>query len=328
MLFLFQLKAAVRLALRDHFWRAVHSVRQPDSVRIALQSHIDSIRDIFPEVRFKRAKLILSGLDHIVVVLDDSWIFRFPRSEAYRTNLAREIAILRELKNKTPVVLPDYRYIAPSNAFGGYAMVVGRGLQPELFHSLSRDMQRSLVQQISRFLSTLHALPTSILNGPDGMGHEWTEDQRFSSGDFENRARVLSTALDRSSLDTLERFFCTYGKSSQARKRVVHTDLNQDNILLSRRGGHIGIIDFSDAALGDPAWDFAAIGSYDDWVCPFMIENYAFAAEDVDLLDRSRQQAVRYWSDRLYNRIQGIHANGSIVSIVAMLRSSLKRVSV
>jgi aminoglycoside 2''-phosphotransferase len=317
-----RLKAAVKLAMPEPLRRVKRSLDRIERARKIRRSCIESIRAAFPEIRFKRVELILSGFDHVVVVLDDAWVFRFPQTEFYRANLTREVAILRVLSASACVRIPDYRHVAPSNAFGGYALVRGRELTPRLFHSLDRDAQCSALRQISGFLGAMHGLPPSLLEGPDGTGQGWLEHQRFSRSELEG----CSDSLDGWSKDALKRFFRVHGQAPQGRQCVTHTALKPDHVLLSRQDGRVGIIDFADVALGDPAWDFAIIGSYDDWVCPYMIEHYAFAAEDPDLLERSRQQAVRFWGRRLYRRVQGINTRGRVSDIAAMLRSSLERV--
>jgi hypothetical protein len=47
--------------------------------RVDLDALLARVRAAFPELTFTRATLNDFGEDHAVVILDDAWVFRFPR---------------------------------------------------------------------------------------------------------------------------------------------------------------------------------------------------------------------------------------------------------
>src|SRR5690606_27506483 len=96
--------------------------------------------------------------------------------------------------------------------------------------------------------------------------------------------------------------------------KLIHGDIQENHILLPKGGRQIGVIDF-DLRLGDPAWDFGALWAWGDWAPRFVFQHYAFAAEDPDLLERSRLQSVRYWVERLYWRIQGADTHLGVAEV-------------
>jgi hypothetical protein len=79
--------------------------------RVDLEALVARIRAEFPDLVFERASLNDFGEDHAVVMLDDAWVFRFPRgaevvacSERERRLLARAAtSILLPSREKVPL---------------------------------------------------------------------------------------------------------------------------------------------------------------------------------------------------------------------------------
>ena len=287
---------------------------------------IQIIKKELPDFKFRNVRLVKSGFDHIVLIINKQHVFRFPRNETYRAKLLAEAAVLKALPANLPVTIPRYKYVEETGVFGFYPMIFGKELRPELFELLNRGEQESVLLKVADLLNTLHALPLSLLGAP-GEAHpnSWA-DQRFSHGDFEARKSRLAAVLDTGLLQKLGSFFQRYGGPTHvaAKLSIVHGDVVANHVLL-RDDGQVGLIDFSELTIGDPAWDIAVLGSYADWTAPFLIKNCAFVAEDRDLLVRCHQQAVRYWTERLYWRIEGRYAEDRLETLIKMLRSSLRR---
>ncbi len=80
---------------------------------------------------------------------------------------------------------------------------------------------------------------------------------------------------------------------------IIHSDLTDDHLLLSPTG-NIGIIDFSDAVIWDPAVDFAFLWSYGDWVPQYVFDQCSHI-KDAGILSRSYWHYVRYRIDCFYS---------------------------
>ncbi len=294
------------------------------SDRALLDQCLADIRHCFPELAFGQARLAQTGFDHAVIVLDNAYVFRFPRHEYYRTGLLCEIRLLSALQKASTVCLPEYRFLPRSGKFGGYQMLQGRDLRPSLFRQLSRPTQENVVVQVADFLSTLHALPATILARPDGTIPDRQGDPRFSDCDFERRLPYFQGRVDRQLVNAMARFFATPNAPTPTVQCVVHGDLVQNHLLLDLHN-RIGVLDFGEAGLGDPAWDFAILSSYAPWVGGCMLARYSLAAQSPGLLERAARQAVRFWSERLFYRLNSSYRSEAISEISTMLWASLKR---
>ena len=290
---------------------------------------IPFIREIekkLPKLKINQTQLIKCGFDHIVLIINGQKVFRFPRNEKYRAKLLVEHRVLGELPKHCGVAVPRYDFVDAKGLFGCYSLIPGHELRPEIFQRLDRNEQKAILLALSAFLNSLHTLRTSLVDTEEGMNGRAWEDQRFSNGEFEIRKQHISTAIEADTFSKLERFFARYGRPGREHitSCVVHGDMVSNHVLLSQ-DRNVGVIDFSELTVGDPAWDLAVIGSYTDWATSFLVERSPYANEDKTLLARCHRQAVRYWTERLYWKIEGRYTDDCLEAIIDMLQASLRR---
>ena len=138
---------------------------------------------------------------------------------------------------------------------------------------------------------------------------------------------MIAPYVGRETIAKLDAFYEAHiglcGKFSAA--TVIHGDLTEDHILLDpRRGSIAGVIDFADAAIGDPAQDFAFLWSYGDWVAKCAVDHYARA--DGSLLERSRRHYLKYAAHRIYYCMT--HAKpASAARVIKTLRRQLNAIN-
>lgn len=77
----------------------------------------------FPALQFSDVQIVTSGVDHAVLILDSTWVFRFPRRVEYRASFIRELDLLKQLQMRCPVTVPHYEYISRAKDFGGYRII-------------------------------------------------------------------------------------------------------------------------------------------------------------------------------------------------------------
>lgn len=85
---------------------------------------VNKIRNEFPAVKFKKAKLITKGWDHDVLVLDGRFIFRFAREKLNKKTFAREVEFLRQFSKISNLSVPNYAFLSKDKTFGGYEMII------------------------------------------------------------------------------------------------------------------------------------------------------------------------------------------------------------
>jgi aminoglycoside phosphotransferase (APT) family kinase protein len=261
------------------------------------------VRGAFPDLAFSRAALIEKGEDHQVLVLDDRYVFRFPRYGHHPTGLKLELAVLRAMKGRCALPMPDYRYVSPAGEFAGYEMITGAELTPARFAALTRSAQERVLEQVADFLSALHTLPLDAVALELGAAPDaWPSGGSLAESAADGRARRLGP-IARAMPDLaplVDSFYTRFAARPAVPHRLTHSDVTCDHLMLAPSSDRLaGIIDFGDVELGDPAYDFAYLWSYSDWAPAFAFDRYGLHDQDPGLLDRGFWLYARYRIARL-----------------------------
>jgi aminoglycoside phosphotransferase (APT) family kinase protein len=183
---------------------------------------------------------IEEGWDSLVLEVGGAWIVRVPRREEVRESVRLEVRLLAELAPVLPAAVPrfDVTEDAEGVFFVAYRKLTGEPL---------RDPAPALAPQLAGFLNVLHGFPRERARAigvpcqADVVGRCRREVLPLLERDERRRAEAM-----------FERFL-TLGPTE---RRLIHADLGPAHIL-HRRSELTGVIDWSDACLGDPALDLA-----------------------------------------------------------------------
>ena len=265
--------------------------------KILLPELTDTIRATFPDIAFSHAELINRGTRHIIAVLDNELICRFPRHKHRRARLSTEIQLLNVLRQQTGVNLPTYVRVAPDYSFACYAKIPGRELSPRLFQALDRPAQEAVLLQSAQFLSVLHQTPKQfgVTNTLPGQ----TDRQYYSQQYFSERRPLMTRKVDVDLIGALDIFYTRFARIQPSGLWLVHNDFVHDHLLLDQSTNRLGVIDF-EAVPGDAATDFAVFWSFADWAAPFVYAHYSSKAKEPGLLERSRWYRARFAADELW----------------------------
>ena len=261
------------------------------------------VRAAFPDLEFSRAVLNDRGEDHHALVLNDRYVFRFPKQASHPTGLRLELAVLLALKGRCALPMPDCRYVPPEGDFAGYEMIQGVELTPKRFAALSPAAQKTVLDQAADFLSAIHGLGldevAAFLGAPP---RPWPNAGTPAQAAADGRARRLGP-IARAMPDLAglaADFYARLERRPAAAQRLTHSDVTDHHLLLEPSGERLaGVIDFGDVELGDPAYDFAYFWSYGDWAPGHVFEQYALKDQEPGLLERSRWHYARFRLSRL-----------------------------
>jgi aminoglycoside phosphotransferase (APT) family kinase protein len=188
------------------------------------------------------------GYDFVVALVDDAWIFRFPRREGVERTLELELELLPVISPELPVAVPSFEYVSREPLFVAYRTIRGEPLVDE-------DGDGVLA-----FLTALHTVdPSRLPVEPE----DWVEAYEEQCAEFERRVLPL---LDVDRRSDARRLFAEAQTLVGFAPALVHADLGPPHLLV-RDGRLAGVIDWSDARLGDPAIDYAWFlnGPFTDW---------------------------------------------------------------
>jgi aminoglycoside phosphotransferase (APT) family kinase protein len=186
----------------------------------------------------KTIREVHDGYDFEVAIVDDEWVFRFPRRSGVEEALEVEIVLLPALASALPVDVPMFEYVSRKPLFVGYRLIRGQPLADE-------D-----AEGVRAFLDALHALDPS---GLPVERRDWVEAYRDQCAEFE---RLVLPLFDRVQRRQAKRLFADVETLVDFEPSLLHTDLGPDHLLV-RDSRLAGVIDWGDVRVGDPALDYA-----------------------------------------------------------------------
>lgn len=214
-----------------------------------------AILERYPEFADSSFESDDSGWTNYAVKADGKYLFRFPRNEeAYRA-INKEYTILKLLNDKLPdnIRVPKYIYSSLESEYPyvGYRLIEGRFLTKDVFSGLSKEERRRTLDCMAEFLNTLHSVDYNVLNlavtePKEKYKNFYDKIQKVCFPYFENELKESSKKL-------FEDFFADPTMHDYV-PTLVHGDLSEDHILITENG--VGIIDFGDLTVFDPAYDF------------------------------------------------------------------------
>lgn len=122
-----------------------------------------------------------------------------------------------------------------------------------------------LARQIATLLSRLHAVPIDAAGGAGAEIEEddcqvWTDEAREVASGLRGIERAVDAAIDW--LRRAPAIPPRYGGPS----RLIHNDLCPDHVIVNPQTGEVvGVIDWTDTALGDPGLDFTFLVTWRGW---------------------------------------------------------------
>lgn len=217
------------------------------------------IADQFPEVALESLRLLGVGWDNTAWLVDDRWVFRFPRRAVAIPGFERELEALPQLAPRLPLPIPDPVFVGrptgefPWPWFGAAQVPGGEPL------GLDDATRAALAAPLGRFLRALHDAPLI-----DGLPHDPMGRADMTvrvPKTLEQLEPVEDAGLWRAT-DAVHRLFDAAQALPASETRVVlHGDLHFRHLLVDDRGAASGVIDWGDMSSGDPAIDLSLVFS-------------------------------------------------------------------
>lgn len=214
-----------------------------------------------------------SGWTNFAIKVDNKYIFRFPKDyEAYRV-IEMEYYILDELNSILPnyIRVPQYEFsnLSEFYPFVGYEMIQGKFITKEMYEMFQKEEKAIFIKQISEFLNILHSID---INKYELDFVEPISNYKMRYEEFKNTCfKYFSDEEKRATIKLFENYFIDKNMINY-KPTVIHGDLSEDHIIITNDG--IGIIDFGDVRVFDPAYDFIWAYLYDEKLFDKIYENY------------------------------------------------------
>ena len=223
------------------------------------------ITAVYPHLTFNNVKTNDEGMINRVIIVDDAWVFRFPRNDDWAmVDLENEARSLSLARRYLDMALPDMTlHHDEQGLFAAYRFISGRPLQRHHIFSLSTAAQDRLAEQLARFLRQLHTIPAEEVvshNIPQSLTNRTQEKWEMLYADVKSELFPLLMGYAK---EWVEYHFAPVLADSgwlAYDPCFMNGDLGPYHLLYNPKTRLLnGIIDFGTAGIGDPACDFACI---------------------------------------------------------------------
>lgn len=229
--------------------------------------YLSQIRTALRDVQFEHVAYT-AGQYHDVLIINRTWVFRFPRTREGVTRLIEEARLLEALRGKLPLPIPDPQFQrfeppVPGLAFLGYNLLPGEPLSTGALDEQADEWVRGdIARQLARFLRSLHATPLSEVAAAFPNGAEARDTRRHWEEMYHEVREKLMPAMRPDARRDVSLHFEAYLDDRSLHDFTPclrHGDFGGSNLLWDRQQGAVtAVLDFSFCAPGDPAVDLAS----------------------------------------------------------------------
>ncbi|WGG44690.1 aminoglycoside phosphotransferase family protein [Rossellomorea sp. DA94] len=222
---------------------------------------IDIVTRMQPNLQIDEVKTQINGWDNDILILNNEVVYRFPKSKGVAAKVKDEVALISQLLLESPLVqIPRYESVYLDGEFLGvkYDYLDGESLTDSEVINFIKPQNAEI---IGDFLTKLHSIDLSKFKGTKIVPIHTKEYWEDLYSSVETIVFPYLKQSQKKEINHLfKHFFSNSIFSSTSKKVLIHGDLTIANILFQKDKGLVsGIIDFTDAQVGDPAFDFAGL---------------------------------------------------------------------
>jgi aminoglycoside 2''-phosphotransferase len=256
------------------------------------------LRAVFPSLDIPSPLSVVgSGFNSIVVEAGGTIIFRIAKNSVAQEGYEKETTCLPIIGPHIPFLIPNPKCYIKSSTYFPFAVIAydkipGLPLQPNTRNNANLSL---LARDTARFLFALHHIPTDSLALKNSINHasKW-------EAQYQKILPILRTELTLTEFSLIKQWwddFLVDSKMRQYNPVIQHGDLWYENMLVnSSMDRLIGIIDWEQLSIGDPAQDFATLFHLSEKFVRLVIRAYQSLGGALDQHFEYRMQ--RLWEAR------------------------------
>lgn len=180
--------------------------------------------------------------------LNGEWIVQFPRFPIAEATTRKQLALLPELAKELPAEIPVPELVSHDPLCIAYPKIEGEPLDADA--ALASDVP----ERLGRFLHALHSVAPELVGWRPIGTDVFREICRGELRELRERVFPLLDAAERDRADAMFSAFVDDDDTFRFVTTIAHRDLGPEHVLV--HGGElVGVIDWGDVAIGDPAID-------------------------------------------------------------------------
>jgi aminoglycoside 2''-phosphotransferase len=224
------------------------------------EKYITRIGEISPELAVKSVKINDDGLMNDIIIVNDEFVYRFPKNEYAFKNLPAEARLLIFLQDKITLKIPKPFYAGDDVL--AYRIIPGETLRRDWLLKLGEEEQQKIADQMAQFFKELHSVDAASADFEIGAADALAGYEGWVGAYARIKERVFPLLMPHVRDLMQEHFedFLADENNFAFEPKMVDTDIPPYHIMFDAERKVInGIIDFGCAGMGDPASDFSVI---------------------------------------------------------------------
>lgn len=221
------------------------------------------VRDIvagrLPDYRIDTVTLLGEGEDNLAYEVNGELIVRFakePDPESRAARVLDEATLLAAVAEISPLPVPEPCFRVPEQGCLAYFALPGRPLI-DLSAAQRSAHERPIAAALGRFLAALH---TASVDRMAELVDTDDEPKEVWLAEATQTYETVADAVPREHRAAVEAFLGTTPPQDHYGVVFSHNDLGIEHVLVEPVSGTVtGVIDWSDAAIVDPAYDFGLV---------------------------------------------------------------------
>ena len=221
--------------------------------------YVKIIAENFPLLQVRLVKSLGEGWGSVAILVNERYVFRFPKTDEAAQDLEKEIRLLPKLSRILSLQIPQFTFIGKSEngfSFVGYEIISGELLSVESFSKLSKTERNRIADQLVRFMKEMQSFSTKETQSL----HVPTKDLASRYLEYRKNIREHYVDLPSEVVEYIERRFGEFFDSKQYMSspfKLVHGDFAINHFIFDPIKRELsGIIDFGDAEVSDPDYDY------------------------------------------------------------------------
>ncbi|MDQ1679568.1 MAG: hypothetical protein QOI42_427 [Frankiaceae bacterium] len=208
----------------------------------------DLVRRYAPEVAVSSVEPLGAGQENKAFLVNGDLVVRVRNDDADGIDIATEVAVLARLAIVSPLPVPEVMFVDDAASAFAYRLLRGSPLlgaeQPPAY---------AIAPALGGFLSRIHGDGELAGLVPDDVQPLWGWRD-----DADRDFRTVRSSLEPSLARRVEQFLANHVPPEPPSLTFCHNDLGSEHLLVAD-GVLTGVIDWSDAAVTDPAYDWGLV---------------------------------------------------------------------
>lgn len=221
--------------------------------------YVEYIKNRFPQINISKIEYnLLDGTHNDIVIINGQHVFKFAKHDWSVAFLNNEVNIVNLISDYIDMPLPQFEYLGKGLAKCNF--IKGVPLFRNEILLLENKVLDSIAEQIGIFLKQLHSIPLKNKNIGEFPGDLTREGWLLQYDEIQNKVFPYCRSYSKEYIDQIFKPLLENENFLEFQPALIHGDLTPYHFFFDRDLHKInGIIDFSMAGIGDPAYDVGVI---------------------------------------------------------------------